>query len=124
MEKVKILIVEDEALIAESLREMLESLDYEVIGSAMRAKEALDLLQVDAKGLDETDRRYLRIMIDRFNGGPVGIESLAAALGDERGTIEDVVEPYLVQQGFVVRSARGRMAASLAYAHFGMTPLE
>ncbi len=84
------------------------------------AKDALDLLQVDAMGLDETDRRYLQIIIERFDGGPVGVESLAAAMGDERGTIEDVVEPYLVQQGFVIRSARGRMASSLTYAHFGL----
>ena len=68
------------------------------------------------------DRRLLRTIIDKFDGGPVGIESLSAAIGEERGTIEDVVEPYLIQQGFVMRTARGRVATKIAYLHFGLTP--
>jgi Holliday junction DNA helicase RuvB len=68
------------------------------------------------------DRRLLRTIIDKFEGGPVGIESLSAAIGEERGTIEDVIEPYLIQQGFMMRTARGRVATANAYAHFGLTP--
>ncbi|MBN2646874.1 MAG: Holliday junction branch migration DNA helicase RuvB [Thiotrichales bacterium] len=84
------------------------------------AKAALNLLEVDALGLDKMDLRFLEALIHKFNGGPVGIETLAAALGEERGTLEEVIEPFLVQQGFVTRTARGRMAASLAYAHLGV----
>ena len=68
------------------------------------------------------DRRLLRTIIDKFDGGPVGIDSLAAAIGEERGTIEDVLEPYLIQQGFMMRTARGRVATKNAYLHFGLTP--
>lgn len=78
---------------------------------------ALERLDVDRGGLDKMDRRLLEVMIDRFNGGPVGIESLAAAVGAERDTLEDVYEPYLVQQGFVVRSRQGRVATEMAYRH-------
>jgi Holliday junction DNA helicase RuvB len=84
------------------------------------ADAAMDMLQVDAAGFDEVDRRMLRTMIENFDGGPVGVESLAAALSEERGTLEDVIEPYLIQQGYIVRSARGRMATSKAYLHLGL----
>ncbi len=83
------------------------------------ADAALTLLEVDPLGLDKMDARYLETLIDKFDGGPVGIDSLATALGEERGTIEDVIEPFLVQQGFLVRSPRGRMASRRAYEHLG-----
>ena len=86
------------------------------------AKAALDMLKVDAEGFDALDRRLLGIIIENFDGGPVGVESLAAALSEERGTIEDVVEPFLIQQGFLVRTARGRMASNKAWRHLGLTP--
>jgi len=78
---------------------------------------ALNLLEVDSLGLDKMDRRFLETIIHKFEGGPVGIDSMATALGEERGTIEDVIEPFLVQQGFLVRTSRGRMATSHAYRH-------
>jgi Holliday junction DNA helicase RuvB len=78
------------------------------------------MLRVDAAGFDESDRRMLLTMIENFEGGPVGVESLAAALSEERGTLEDVIEPYLIQQGYVVRTARGRMATGKAYLHLGL----
>jgi Holliday junction DNA helicase RuvB len=81
---------------------------------------ALDLLDVDDQGLDMMDRKLLLALIERFNGGPVGIDSLAAAISEERGTIEDVIEPYLIQQGYIMRTPRGRMAAQAAYLHFGL----
>jgi Holliday junction DNA helicase RuvB len=83
------------------------------------ADRALAMLEVDARGLDVMDRRLLAAIIDRFGGGPVGIENLAAAIGEERDTLEDVIEPFLIQQGFLQRTPRGRMAAPLAYEHFG-----
>jgi Holliday junction DNA helicase RuvB len=86
------------------------------------ADAAMLMLQVDPLGFDETDRRLLRMIIENFEGGPVGVESLAAALSEERGTLEDVIEPYLIQQGYVVRSARGRMATNKAYQHLGLKP--
>ena len=86
------------------------------------AVSAMDMLQVDPHGFDAMDRRLLRTIIDKFDGGPVGIDSLAAAIGEERGTIEDVLEPYLIQQGFMMRTARGRVATKNAYLHFGLTP--
>lgn len=86
------------------------------------AVSAMDLLEVDPHGFDAMDRRLLQTIIDKFDGGPVGIESLAAALGEERGTIEDVLEPYLIQQGFMMRTARGRVATRNAYLHFGLKP--
>ena len=86
------------------------------------ADEAMDMLRVDPQGFDEVDRRLLRMIIENFEGGPVGVESLAAALSEERGTLEDVIEPYLIQQGYLVRSARGRMATARAYQHLGLTP--
>ena len=87
--------------------------------SQATADQALGMLEVDAQGLDGLDRRLLSILIDRFGGGPVGIESLSAALGEEKGTLEDVVEPFLVQQGFLTRTPRGRVASPLSYAHLG-----
>jgi Holliday junction DNA helicase RuvB len=86
------------------------------------AAHAMDILQVDPHGFDAMDRRLLLTIIEKFDGGPVGIESLAAAIGEERGTIEDVLEPFLIQQGFMMRTARGRVATSNAYRHFGLTP--
>ncbi|MGH8166182.1 MAG: Holliday junction DNA helicase RuvB C-terminal domain-containing protein, partial [Woeseiaceae bacterium] len=86
------------------------------------AVEAMDMLAVDPNGFDAMDRRLLQTIIDKFDGGPVGIESLAAAVGEERGTIEDVLEPYLIQQGFIMRTARGRVATRNAYLHFGLAP--
>jgi Holliday junction DNA helicase RuvB len=86
------------------------------------AQEAMDVLQVDPHGFDALDRRLLRTIIEKFDGGPVGIESIAAAIGEERGTIEDVLEPYLIQQGFMMRTARGRVATKNAYLHFGLRP--
>jgi Holliday junction DNA helicase RuvB len=86
------------------------------------ANAAMQMLKVDPEGFDELDRRMLRIIVDSFDGGPVGVESLAAALSEERGTIEDVVEPYLIQQGYLVRTARGRMASAKAYRHLGLKP--
>jgi Holliday junction DNA helicase RuvB len=88
------------------------------------ADAALNLLEVDAQGFDTLDRKLLTAIIERFDGGPVGIESLAAAVGEERGTLEDVIEPFLIQQGFLVRSARGRMVTRLTYQHFGLKPPE
>ncbi len=86
------------------------------------AISAMDMLEVDPHGFDAMDRRLLQTIIDKFDGGPVGVESLSAAVGEERGTIEDVLEPYLIQQGFMMRTARGRMATRNAYLHFGLTP--
>ena len=88
------------------------------------ARQAMDLLEVDPGGFDAMDRRLLLTIIDKFDGGPVGIESLAAALGEERGTIEDVLEPYLIQQGYMMRTARGRVATRNAWLHFGLQPPE
>jgi len=84
------------------------------------AEAALNLLDVDPMGFDMMDRKLLLAIMDKFDGGPVGVESLAAMLGEERGTIEDVIEPYLIQQGFLMRTARGRMATRSAYQHFGL----
>jgi Holliday junction DNA helicase RuvB len=88
--------------------------------SADIAREALDLLSVDKNGFDVMDRKLLTAIIDKFDGGPVGVDNLAAAIGEERGTIEDVLEPFLIQQGFLKRTARGRMVTRAAYLHFGL----
>ena len=90
--------------------------------SAEVADRALALLKVDASGFDELDRRLLLSVIEKFDGGPVGVDNLAAAIGEERDTIEDVLEPYLIQQGYLMRTPRGRVATRAAYAHFGLTP--
>jgi holliday junction DNA helicase RuvB len=84
------------------------------------ASAALDMLEVDPQGFDTLDRKFLLTIIEKFDGGPVGIESIAAAVGEERGTLEDVIEPFLIQQGFVMRTARGRVATRTAYQHFGL----
>ena len=84
------------------------------------AQKALDLLDVDAEGFDYMDRKLLLAIIDKFTGGPVGLDNLAAAIGEERETIEDVLEPFLIQQGFVQRTPRGRIATQRAYQHFGI----
>jgi Holliday junction DNA helicase RuvB len=86
------------------------------------ADAAMKMLKVDPEGFDELDRRLLNLIIENFDGGPVGVDSLAAALSEERGTLEDVIEPYLIQQGFLVRTARGRMATVKAWRHLGLTP--
>src|SRR3569832_293605 len=84
------------------------------------AEQALNMLDVDREGFDMMDRKLLLTLIDKFDGGPVGIDSLAAAIGEERGTIEDVLEPFLIQQGYLMRTARGRVATRHAYLHFGL----
>jgi Holliday junction DNA helicase RuvB len=84
--------------------------------------QALAMLKVDGQGFDHMDRRLLQAVIEKFDGGPVGVESLAAAIGEERGTIEDVLEPFLIQQGFLMRTPRGRVATRSAYQHFGLAP--
>ena len=88
------------------------------------AQRALDMLNVDKSGLDTLDRRYLSMILERFEGGPAGVEALAAAMAEDSGTLEDVIEPYLIQQGYVMRTARGRIATNHAYAQFGITPPE
>ena len=90
--------------------------------SKQSADEALQLLAIDALGFDELDRRLLERIIHHFAGGPVGLDTLAASVGEERGTLEDVVEPYLIQHGFLQRTPRGRMATARAYIHLGLTP--
>lgn len=89
------------------------------LGSSQRA---LDALEVDASGLDRLDRLMLSTMIEKYQGGPVGLDTLAASTGEDAGTIEDVVEPFLLQQGFIQRTPRGRCATALAYAHLGLAP--
>ncbi len=86
------------------------------------AAKALDMLKVDSYGFDNMDRNLLTTIIDKFSGGPVGVENLAAAIGEERDTIEDVIEPYLIQQGFLMRTPRGRVATPNAYRHLGLKP--
>ena len=88
------------------------------------AQRALDMLNVDKDGLDTLDRRYLSMLLERFDGGPAGVEALAAAMAEDSGTLEDVIEPYLIQQGYVMRTARGRIATNMAYLQFGLTPPE
>jgi len=86
------------------------------------AEAALELLKVDRNGFDHMDRRLLRAVLEKFDGGPVGVDSLAAAIGEERGTIEDVLEPYLIQQGYLARTPRGRVATRRAWDYFGLRP--
>jgi holliday junction DNA helicase RuvB len=88
--------------------------------SAEVADQALNMLNVDANGFDHMDRRLMLTIMQKFDGGPVGVDSLAAAISEERGTIEDVLEPFLIQQGYLMRTTRGRMVTSLAYQHFGL----
>lgn len=94
--------------------------DGHITGSV--ADQALNMLKVDGQGFDHMDRRMLLTMIEKFAGGPVGVDSLAAAISEERDTIEDVIEPYLIQQGFVTRTPRGRVVTQHAYDHFGIKP--
>lgn len=93
------------------------NIDYNI------AKTALDRLEVDSFGLDNTDRNILETMIHKFSGGPVGLDTLAAAIGEDSGTIEDVYEPYLIKNGFINRTPRGRMVTELCYKHFGLEML-
>jgi Holliday junction DNA helicase RuvB len=90
--------------------------------SAAIAGRALDMLDVDELGFDMLDRKLLLAIIEKFDGGPVGLDNVAAAIGEERGTIEDVLEPFLIQQGYLMRTPRGRMATTSAYLHFGLKP--
>lgn len=92
--------------------------------TAAIAERALDLLNVDENGFDQLDRKLLRAVIEKFDGGPVGVDSIAAAIGEERGTIEDIVEPFLIQQGFLARTSRGRVATRGAWLLFGLKPPE
>jgi len=87
------------------------------------AKEALEALKVDEAGLEQLDRDYLSLIINKFSAGPVGLDTLATALGEERSTIEDMIEPYLLQQGFIMRTPRGRVATDLAFSHLGQVRL-
>ncbi|GGW74846.1 Holliday junction branch migration DNA helicase RuvB [Alteromonas halophila] len=101
--------------------------DYAQVKSAGQvngdtAAKALDMLDVDREGFDYMDRKLLTAIIDKFDGGPVGLENLAAAIGEEKETIEDVIEPFLIQQGFLQRTPRGRIVSQRAYLHFGFTP--
>jgi Holliday junction DNA helicase RuvB len=86
------------------------------------ANMALKMLDVDPQGFDVMDRKLLEAVIHRFDGGPVGLDNVAASIGEERDTIEDVIEPYLIQQGFLQRTPRGRIATLAAYRHLGVTP--
>jgi holliday junction DNA helicase RuvB len=100
--------------------------DFAQVRAAGRIDEpvaiaALTMLNIDTEGFDALDRKVLRTIIEKFDGGPVGIDSIAAAIGEERGTLEDVIEPFLIQQGFLVRSARGRLATRAAYLHLGLS---
>ncbi|EEF80907.1 Holliday junction DNA helicase RuvB [Methylophaga thiooxydans DMS010] len=90
--------------------------------SAEIARQALDLLDVDNYGFDMLDRKLLLSIIEKFEGGPVGLDNLAAAIGEERGTIEDVIEPFLIQEGFIMRTPRGRVATKRAWIHLGLSP--
>jgi len=105
------------------LRRVRDYADVKAGGDATRAvaDAALTMLDVDTQGLDVMDRKLLQTIIEKFAGGPVGVDNLAAAIGEERDTIEDVLEPYLIQQGYLQRTPRGRMATANAYLHFGLT---
>ncbi len=105
------------------LRRVRDFADVRAGGQATRevADAALTMLDVDAEGLDMMDRKLLQTVIEKFAGGPVGVDNLAAAIGEERDTIEDVLEPYLIQQGYLQRTPRGRVATANAYRHFGLT---
>jgi Holliday junction DNA helicase RuvB len=104
------------------LRRVRDYADVKAGGDATRAvaDAALTMLDVDSEGLDVMDRKLLQTIIEKFMGGPVGVDNLAAAIGEDRDTIEDVLEPYLIQQGYLQRTPRGRMATAIAYRHFGL----
>ncbi len=111
--------------IAGRLTRRVRDFAHSAPGKSVGAKEAdaaLSRLDVDAAGLDGMDRRYLTCIIENYGGGPVGIETIAAVLSEQRDVVEDVIEPYLIQQGFVQRTPRGRMIAAKGYQYFGMTP--
>jgi Holliday junction DNA helicase RuvB len=86
------------------------------------SKKSLEMMEVDHLGLDKMDHKLILTLIEKFKGGPVGVESLAASISEEKDTIEDVLEPYLMQSGFIQRTPRGRVATEIAYQHFGITP--
>jgi len=104
------------------LRRVRDYADVKTAGavSAETADKAMDMLSVDSNGFDVMDRKLLLAIINNFDGGPVGVDNLAAAIGEERGTIEDVIEPYLIMEGFIMRTPRGRVATKSAYTHFGL----
>lgn len=104
------------------LRRVRDYADVKADGtvSGETAAQALDMLSVDKSGLDHLDRRYLQMLIERFQGGPAGVDAIAAAMAEDRGTLEDVIEPYLTQQGFIQRTARGRQVNDSAYEQMGM----
>jgi len=106
------------------LRRVRDFADVEGDGfiNQQTAHDAMDLLDVDPNGFDMMDRKLLLAVIEKFDGGPVGVDAVAAAIGEERGTIEDVLEPYLIQQGYLMRTPRGRVATAAAYKHFGWAP--
>ena len=106
------------------LRRVRDYAEVRAAGKITRevADAGLSVLDVDASGLDVMDRKLLRCVLDKFSGGPVGIDNLSAAIGEERDTIEDVLEPFLIQQGFLQRTTRGRVATPLSYRHFGLAP--
>jgi Holliday junction DNA helicase RuvB len=106
------------------LRRVRDYAEVKADGAITRqvADAALSMLDVDAVGLDVMDRKLLQTVLAKFDGGPVGIDNLAAAIGEERDTIEDVLEPYLIQQGYLQRTSRGRIATALSYRHFGLAP--
>ncbi|HEY2863698.1 MAG TPA: Holliday junction branch migration DNA helicase RuvB [Casimicrobiaceae bacterium] len=106
------------------LRRVRDFAEVRAAGNITRAvaDQALQMLDVDGMGLDVMDRKLLRCVLDKFGGGPVGVDNLAAAIGEERDTIEDVLEPFLIQQGFMQRTNRGRIATALSYRHFGLAP--
>lgn len=88
--------------------------------TAQIADAALTMIAVDQSGFDELDRRYLENLVHKFQGGPVGVDNMSAAMSEERDTLEDVVEPYLIQQGYIMRTTRGRVATQLAWRYFGL----
>ena len=106
------------------LRRVRDYADVKGVGHITHdiAKRALAMLDVDPEGFDLMDRKLLEAVIHRFDGGPVGLDNIAASIGEERDTIEDVIEPYLIQQGFLQRTPRGRIATLAAYRHLGVTP--
>ena len=105
------------------VRDYADVKSHGVVNQATAAA-ALDMLEVDNEGFDIMDRKLLHAIIDKFMGGPVGLDNVAAAIGEERETIEDVLEPFLIQQGFLQRTPRGRIATDRAYQHFGMSKPE
>lgn len=105
------------------VRDVAEVRSNGVIDVAI-AKEALNMLEIDAYGLDEHDRRLLQLIVEKFSGGPVGLDTIASALGEDRGTLEDVIEPYLIQEGFLMRTPKGRVATSKCWQYFGIAQEE